>query len=91
MADPTHDTPYSPAWTVPPGQMIVDALDARRWDEADLAMAMAAPVEMVEALIDGVAEITPAIAERLASALGREARYWLEIQSVYDRRRAGRR
>lgn len=43
----------------------------------------------LDSLLNGQCEISPELAQRLSSALGRSPDSWLEMQNRYDRWRAG--
>lgn len=73
-----------PAETFPPGEFIRDELEARGWTQDDLAQIMGRPPRLVNDLIGGKKQITPATARGLAQAFGDDdALYWMNLDSAY--------
>lgn len=73
--------------TVPamPGSVIRHRiLENGKIRQSDLARAMGVSAVRINHIVNGKAPITPAMAVRLAHALGEEPRYWLLLQAEYD-------
>jgi HTH-type transcriptional regulator/antitoxin HigA len=73
-----------PAETFSPGEFIRDELEARGWTQDDLAQIMGRPLRLVNELIAGKKQITPATARGLAQAFGDDdPLYWMNLDSAY--------
>ena len=76
--------PSVPAEPFLPGEFIRDELEARGWTQGDLAQIMGRPLRLVNELIAGKKQITPATARGLAQAFGDDdALYWINLDSAY--------
>lgn len=69
---------------VMPGVVIKRELDARGWEQKDLAFIMGRQPSEVSALILGKKSINPEIAHELATALGQSAQFWLNLEATYS-------
>lgn len=68
---------FNPDWASPPGSTIAAILKERSLSAADLADRTEQNVEDVQALLDGRAVITLALARRLSSVLGASVEFWM--------------
>ncbi len=69
--------------TFPPGEFLVDELDARGWTHEEFTdLAGWSPEEFCE-VVSGDREITPDLAEELAFTLGTSAQFWLNLEAFY--------
>lgn len=68
----------------PPGEFIMDELEARGWSQIELADIIGCHPTIVNAWIKGKRAITPQSAKQLGDAFGTSAQLWLNHQSTYD-------
>lgn len=87
-----HDVPtatsnigpeWTPDWTSPPGDTILDALEELNMTVSDLATRMGIPRDDVVRLVSGQAVINAETAAQLESALGEPAEFWLTREAQY--------
>ncbi|CAL4868263.1 hypothetical protein MMA231_02538 [Asticcacaulis sp. MM231] len=71
-----------------PGTFIEEELDARGWSQADLAYVLDIDVSQLNRLIKGTTNITPDTALALADAFDMPADFFLNLQKMYDLRKA---
>lgn len=67
----------------PPGRILKKELEARGWDQKDLATIMGRPPQAINEIINGTKRITPETALELAEALGTSAELWTNIEAKY--------
>lgn len=72
-----------PAEVFPPGDLIREELDERRWTQADLAEILGRPSRVVSEILSGKKAITPETAQGLGEAFGVGAQFWLNMESSY--------
>jgi HTH-type transcriptional regulator/antitoxin HigA len=72
------------AETFPPGEFLKEELEARNWNQTELAEIMGRPVKMVNELILGKRAITPETAVQLGDALGTGPELWMNLESQYQ-------
>lgn len=72
-----------PAEVFPPGEFIREELEARGWDQNDLAEILGSYPRLVSEIITGKRAITPETAKKLAAALGTSAELWMNLESSY--------
>src|ERR1039458_7580468 len=73
-----------PDETVPtPGTAIQQELDARGWNQTDLAQILGVHQSVVSALITGKRPVSLEIARDLSSAFGNDLDYWLRLETNY--------
>jgi len=72
-----------PVEAFPPGEFIKDELEARGWEQRDLAEIMGRPDRLVSELIAGKRALTPETAQQLGQAFGTGAQLWLNLESAY--------
>jgi len=77
------DTDFVPAEAFPPGDFLREELAERGWTQADLADILGKSLPLVNEVITGKREITPATAQALSAALGTSAQFWLNLESTY--------
>ena len=74
---------WTPEWSVPPGEVLVETLEERRMTQAELARRMARPLKTISEIVNGKAAITPDTAIQLELALGIGARFWNGLETQY--------
>ena len=72
------------AETFPPGEFLKEELEARNWNQTELAEIIGRPVKMVNELILGKRAITPETAIQLGDALGTGPELWMNLESQYQ-------
>jgi HTH-type transcriptional regulator/antitoxin HigA len=72
-----------PARAVSPGRILKKELEARGWDQKDLAEIMGRPAQAINEIISGAKRVTPETALELAQALGTSAELWTNLESSY--------
>lgn len=71
-----------------PGELLAEEIEEHGLTQKALAEAMGRPAQVVNEIIRGRKAITAETAIQLESALGTSARFWLNLQSMYDLTRA---
>ncbi len=71
-----------------PGEHLAQELDALHMSAAELARKIGVPTNRVTQILNGTRAITGDTALRLAHFFGTSAQFWLNLQSLYDLRRA---
>ena len=79
-------TGFDPDWIMPPGATVLDIAEERGWDINELTQRLGYPVEFVENLIEGHAEINFCIACRLSLVLGSTPTFWLTREQNYRKK-----
>ena len=69
----------------PPGETIVEEMQARGWTQAELAGAMHTTVRDLELLLKGERKLWARDAEHLAHAFGTSTTLWLNLERHYRR------
>lgn len=72
------------AETFPPGEFLKEELEARNWNQTELAEIIGRPVKMVNELILGKRAVTPETAMQLGEALGTGPELWMNLESQYQ-------
>ena len=72
------------AETFPPGEFLKEELEARSWNQTELAEIIGRPVKLVNELILGKRAITPETAVQLGDALGTGPELWMNLESQYQ-------
>lgn len=85
MATEFRDDWESNAPVPPPGDFIVEDLEARGWNQGELARRMEVSRQTVTDIIHGRGRITPELAEALQRATRVSATFWTNMQERYDR------
>jgi HTH-type transcriptional regulator / antitoxin HigA len=74
---------WQPDWGVPPGEILLEALQERAMTQSELARRMDRPLKTINEIIKGKAAITPETAIQLERALGISARVWNGLEANY--------
>lgn len=72
-----------PAEVFPPGELLRDEIEARRWTQAEFAEIIGRSTTAVNNIINARATITPATAKLLAAALGTSDTLWMNLDANY--------
>jgi addiction module HigA family antidote len=72
---------WQPDWTVTPGEILVETLEARGMSQSELARRMGRPIKTINEIVNGKAAITPETAIQLERALGVRARFWTSLET----------
>jgi antitoxin HigA-1 len=75
---------------VHPGEHLTEELGALGMSAAELARQLAVPTNRITEILNGRRAITGDTALRLAHFFGTSAEFWLNLQSLYEIRRAER-
>jgi antitoxin HigA-1 len=73
---------------VHPGEVLGEDLQALGMSAAALARALAVPTNRITEILNGQRAVTGDTALRLAHYFGTSAAFWLNLQSLYELRRA---
>lgn len=73
-----------------PGEHLAEELEALDMSAAELARKLDVPTNRVTQILNGTRSITGDTALRLAHFFGTSARFWLNLQTLYDLRLAQR-
>lgn len=68
----------------PPGEFLIDELNARNWTQAEFAEIIGRPVRLVNEVILGKRAITPETAVQLADGLGTSPELWMNLESQFQ-------
>lgn len=71
-----------------PGEHLAEELEALKMSAAELARKIHVPTNRVTQILNGRRAITGDTALRLAHFFGTSAQFWLNLQSLYELRRA---
>jgi len=71
-----------------PGEHLAEELTAMNMSAAELARQLRVPTNRITEILNGQRSITGDTALRLAHFFGTSAQFWLNLQSLYDVRRA---
>ena len=71
-----------------PGEHLAEELNALGMSASELARKLDVPANRVTQILNGTRSITGDTALRLAHFFGTSAQFWLNLQSLYDLRRA---
>ena len=71
-----------------PGEHLAEELNEIRMSAAELARNLGVPTNRITAILNGQRGITGDTALRLAHFFGTSAEFWLNLQSLYELRRA---
>ena len=74
---------WQPNWAVPPGEILLEALQDRGMTQSELAQRTARPLKTINEIIRGKAAITAETAIQLERALGISARFWTGLEATY--------
>jgi len=71
-----------------PGEVLADDLEALDMSAAELSRQLKVPTNRVTEILNGQRAITADTALRLAHFFGTSAQFWLNLQNLYELRRA---
>jgi antitoxin HigA-1 len=71
-----------------PGEHLAEELDALDMSAAELARKIGVPTNRITQILNGTRAITGDTALRLGHFFGTSAQFWLNLQTLYDLRRA---
>lgn len=71
-----------------PGEHLAEELDALHMSAAELARKLEVPTNRITQILNGTRAITGDTALRLAHFFGTSPQFWLNLQSLYELRRA---
>jgi HTH-type transcriptional regulator / antitoxin HigA len=71
-----------------PGEFLRDELEARGWNQRDLAFVIGVPETGVNPIITGKRGISPEMARLLGDAFDVSPEYWMNLQKMYDLEKA---
>lgn len=74
---------WRPDWSVPPGEILLEALQEREISQSELARRLNRPIKTINEIVNGKASITPESAIQLERALGISARFWIGLEGNY--------
>ena len=74
---------FNPDWASPPGDSILDAIEAQGWTLADLAQRLGYSTKYVNRLIKTQVPLSDAAAIRLQRVLGNPAKFWCMRETQY--------
>ena len=77
-----------PVIAIHPGEHLTEELEALEMSAAELARKIRVPTNRVTQILNGTRGITGDTALRLAHFFGTSAQFWLNLQSLYELRRA---
>lgn len=77
-----------PRIAIHPGEHLAEQLQALEMSAAEFARRVSVPTNRVTELINGKRAITADTALRLARAFGTSARFWMNLQVLFDLRTA---
>ena len=78
----------TPAYTPSPGEILATELAERGWSQRKFAQILGKPPQAVNEILRSKKQITPETALRIAAALGTSAELWLNLQKLYELRKA---
>jgi HTH-type transcriptional regulator / antitoxin HigA len=70
-------------WGVPPGEVLLEALEERGMSQSELARRMARPTKTINEIVHGKAAITAETAIQLELSLGITASFWNNLETAY--------
>jgi addiction module HigA family antidote len=77
-----------PIIAIHPGEHLAEELEELDMSAAELARKIRVPTNRVTQILNGTRSITGDTALRLAHFFGTSAQFWLNLQSLYELRRA---
>lgn len=80
----TQETQYIPDLPTPPGDTLLETLEARQMSQAELADRMGRPRKTINEIIRGKTSITPETALQLELVLGIPASFWNKREREYQ-------
>lgn len=77
------DAGWRPEWSVPPGDVLREALEERSMSQSELARRLDRPLKTINEIVNAKAAITPKTALQLELALGISADFWNALETQY--------
>lgn len=74
-------------WVYPPGETLQEALEDIGMSQVEFATQIGLELDQLNQIIQGSAELTPDIVNRLESTLGIPARVWNNLEDNYRNHR----
>ena len=68
----------------PPGEFLIDELDARDWTQSEFAEIIGRPVRLVNDIVLGKRAVTPETAIQFAEGLGTSPELWMNLESQFQ-------
>jgi addiction module HigA family antidote len=75
---------YRPDWSIAPGEIIEEELEARMWSVTDMAERMHVEPAVVAALLKAETPVTPELATKISQAFGTSEQLWLNLESAWQ-------
>lgn len=79
--------PFRPDYSVPPGETLRETMEAQGWDQRKLSRLLGLSEESLNAILEGNAAITPALAIVLEDVTKVPAHVWNNLEAQYQSRR----
>lgn len=73
-----------PAEVFPPGYILREELDRRRWTQVELSEILGRPPRLINEIISGKRAITPETAKGFAAAIGHSPEFWMNLETSYQ-------
>lgn len=73
-----------PAEVFPPGYILREELDKRRWTQVELSEILDRPARLVNEIISGKRAITPETAKGFSAAIGNSPEFWMNLETSYQ-------
>jgi addiction module HigA family antidote len=77
-------TRWQPDWSVPPGDLLAEALEERSMTQAELARRMGRPLKTINEIVKGKQAITADTAVQIEKVLAIPAHFWTNLQADFD-------
>lgn len=77
-----------PVSAIHPGEHLAEELETLEMSAAELARKLDVPTNRITQILNGTRSITGDTALRLGHFFGTSAQFWLNLQTLYDLRRA---
>ena len=68
----------------PPGEFLIDELDARDWTQTEFAEIIGRPFRLVNEIALGKRTITPETAIQIAVGLGTSPELWMNLEAQFQ-------
>lgn len=75
--------PYEPDYAIPPGETLLETIEALDLTQKELAQRMGRPLKTINQIIKGTAQITPETALQLEKVTGVSASFWNNAEAHY--------
>src|SRR3954454_19289296 len=74
---------WQPDWSVAPGEILAEEIDARGMSQSELARRMDRPTKTINEIVNAKSAITPETALQLELVLGVSAGMWLGLETTF--------